>query len=123
MARILVVDDSATEMFRFKEILSQHGYEVLEASNGADGVTLALVEQPDLVLMDVVMPEVNGYQATRQIVRAQQQKQIPVVMVSTKDQAVDREWATRQGAVEYLIKPVDEQQLLDIIARYTHQVS
>ena len=67
MARILIVDDSPTEMYRFKEILNKHGFEVLEASNGADGVTLAQAEQPDLVLMDVVMPGVNGFQATRQI--------------------------------------------------------
>ena len=61
MARILIVDDSPTETFRFKEILTKHGYDVLEASNGADGVTLAKAEQPDLVLMDVVMPGVNGF--------------------------------------------------------------
>ncbi|MCP6547915.1 response regulator, partial [Klebsiella pneumoniae] len=79
--------DSPTETFRFKEILTKHGYDVLEASNGADGVTLAKAEQPDLVLMDVVMPGVNGFQATRQITRDEDTKHIPVVIVSTKDQA------------------------------------
>ena len=67
MARILIVDDSPTETFRFREILTKHGYEVLEATNGADGVTMAQAELPDLVLMDVVMPGMNGFQATRQI--------------------------------------------------------
>ncbi|NHB57620.1 response regulator [Acinetobacter shaoyimingii] len=118
MARILVVDDSPTEMFRFKEILTKHGYEILEATNGADGVTLANAERPDLVLMDVVMPGVNGFQATRQIARGEFTKHIPVVIVSTKDQDTDRVWGKRQGASDYLTKPVDEAQLIDVIKKY-----
>ncbi|WP_396232463.1 PleD family two-component system response regulator [Acinetobacter baumannii] len=118
MARILIVDDSPTETFRFKEILTKHGYDVLEASNGADGVTLAKAEQPDLVLMDVVMPGVNGFQATRQITRDEDTKHIPVVIVSTKDQATDRVWGNRQGAIDYLIKPIEEKQLIDVIKQF-----
>lgn len=118
MARILIVDDSPTETFRFKEILKKYGYETLEASNGEDGVILTKTEQPDLVLMDVVMPGVNGFQATRQISRAPDTKHIPVVIVSTKDQATDRLWGTRQGAKDYLVKPVDEYQLIDTIKQY-----
>ena len=115
MARILVVDDSPTEMFRFKEILNKHGFEVLEATNGADGVTMAQAELPDLVLMDVVMPGMNGFQATRQISKGKDTQHIPVVIVSTKDQATDRVWGKRQGACDYLTKPIDEQQLIDVI--------
>lgn len=118
MARILIVDDSPTETFRFKEILTKHGYDVLEASNGADGVTLAKAEQHDLVLMDVVMPGVNGFQATRQITRDEDTKHIPVVIVSTKDQATDRVWGKRQGAIDYLIKPIEEKQLIDVIKQF-----
>ncbi|EPJ7195459.1 response regulator [Acinetobacter baumannii] len=118
MARILIVDDSPTETFRFKEILTKHGYDVLEASNGADGVTLAKAEQPDLVLMDVVMPGVNGFQATRQITRDEDTKHIPVVIVSTKDQATDRVWGKSQGAIDYLIKPIEEKQLIDVIKQF-----
>lgn len=118
MARILIVDDSPTETFRFKEILTKHGYDVLEASNGADGVTLAKAEQPDLVLMDVVMPGVNGFQATRQITRDEDTKHIPVVIVSTKDQATDRVWGKRQGAIDYLIKPIEENQWIDVIKQF-----
>ncbi|ELW9539246.1 response regulator [Acinetobacter baumannii] len=118
MARILIVDDSPTETFCFKEILTKHGYDVLEASNGADGVTLAKAEQPDLVLMDVVMPGVNGFQATRQITRDEDTKHIPVVIVSTKDQATDRVWGKRQGAIDYLIKPIEEKQLIDVIKQF-----
>ena len=118
MARILVVDDSPTEMFRFKEILAKHGFDILEAFNGADGVTLAQAELPDLVLMDVVMPGVNGFQATRQIARGEKTKHIPVVIVSTKDQDTDRVWGKRQGAIDYLTKPIDENQLIDVIKQY-----
>ncbi len=115
MARILIIDDSPTETFRFKEILTKHGYEVLEATNGADGVTMAQAELPDLVLMDVVMPGMNGFQATRQISKGKETQHIPVVIVSTKDQATDRVWGKRQGASDYLTKPIDEQQLIDVI--------
>ena len=118
MARILIVYDSPTEMFRFREILSKHGYEVLEATNGADGVTLAQAELPDLVLMDVVMPGVNGFQATRQIARGAVTKHIPIVIVSTKDQDTDRVWGKRQGACDYLTKPIDETQLINVIKQY-----
>lgn len=115
MARILVVDDSPTEGFRFREILQRHGHQVIEASNGADGVTMSRTEKPDLVLMDVVMPGMNGFQATRQITRHPETSSIPVVIVSTKDQETDRVWGKRQGASDYLTKPVDETNLLRVI--------
>lgn len=118
MVSILIIDDSPTETFRFKEILTKHGFATLEATNGADGVTLAKSAQPDLVLMDVVMPGVNGFQATRQITRTPETKHIPVVIVSTKDQATDRLWGKRQGAKDYLVKPVDEEKLIDTIKQY-----
>jgi twitching motility two-component system response regulator PilH len=115
MARILVVDDSPTETFRFREILQRHGHEVIEASNGADGVAVARAEIPDLILMDVVMPGMNGFQATRQITRGTETVHIPVVIVSTKDQETDRVWGRRQGARDYLTKPIDEAALMQVI--------
>jgi len=115
MAKILVVDDSPTETFRFREILQRHGHSVLEATNGADGVAMTLSEKPDLVLMDVVMPGMNGFQATRQITRGTETGHIPVVIVSTKDQETDRVWGKRQGARDYLTKPVDEGHLIRVI--------
>lgn len=115
MARILVVDDSPTEMFRFREILQRNGHEVLEASNGADGVAMARAELPDMVLMDVVMPGMNGFQATRQITRGAETSSIPVVIVSTKDQETDRVWGKRQGARDYLTKPIEEGALMRVI--------
>ncbi len=111
MARILVVDDSPTETEAFRQILEKNGHEVLNATNGADGVALAHQEKPDLILMDIVMPGLNGFQATRQLTRSQETKHIPVVIVTTKDQETDRVWGKRQGASGYLVKPVTEQRL------------
>lgn len=118
MQRILIVDDSPTEVFHFKEILTKHGFDVIEAMNGTDGIALALAELPDLVLMDVVMPGVNGFQATRQIAHNTMTKHIPIVIISTKDQATDRVWGKRQGAIDYLTKPVDENQLIGTVKTY-----
>lgn len=115
MARILIVDDSPTETYRFKEILERNGHQVLEATNGADGVAVARAELPDLVLMDVVMPGINGFQATRQITKGADTAHIPVVIVTTKDQETDRVWGKRQGASDYLTKPVDEGLLMNVI--------
>lgn len=120
MTNILIIDDSPTETFRFKEILTKHGFDTLEAVNGEDGVTLAKSAQPDLILMDVVMPGVNGFQATRQITRDPATKHIPVIIVSTKDQATDRLWGKRQGAKDYLVKPVDETKLIETIQSHLH---
>lgn len=116
MARILIVDDSPTETYRFREILEKHGHKVLEATNGADGVATARAELPDLVLMDVVMPGLNGFQATRQLSKGEDTAHIPIVIVTTKDQETDRVWGKRQGASDYLTKPVDESLLMQTIA-------
>ncbi len=115
MARILIVDDSPTEVRKTSSILAKHNHEVITADNGADGVAMAKKEQPDLVLMDVVMPGLNGFQATRQLTRAPETAEIPVVIVTTKDQETDRVWGTRQGAKGYLVKPVNEDALIKTI--------
>lgn len=115
MARILVIDDSPTETYRFREILQRNGHEVMEAANGADGISVARAEVPDLILMDVVMPGINGFQATRQLTRGAETKHIPIVIVSTKDQETDRVWGKRQGARDYLTKPIQEESLMRVI--------
>ena len=115
MPRILVVDDSPTEVFRFKEILNKYGYEVIEAMNGEEGIQMAKIILPDLILMDIVMPGINGFQATRQITRDNLTKHIPIIIVSTKDQETDRVWGKRQGAVDYLTKRIGEKQLINAI--------
>ncbi len=115
MARILIVDDSPTEIRKISTILEKHNHEVITADNGADGVAVARSEQPDLILMDVVMPGLNGFQATRQLTRAPETADIPVIIVTTKDQETDRVWGTRQGAKGYLVKPVSEDSLTQTI--------
>lgn len=112
MARILVVDDSPTETHVFVNVLSKHGHDVMTAASGGDGIDMAGTEQPDVILMDVVMPGMNGFQATRQITRNSGTSHIPVIIVSSKGQDADRVWGVRQGASEYLTKPIDEKSLM-----------
>jgi twitching motility two-component system response regulator PilH len=115
MARVLIVDDSPTETYTLKTMLEGKGYEVLTADNGADGVALARQELPDVVLMDIVMPGLNGFQATRQLTKDSQTAHIPVIIVTTKDQETDKVWGQRQGAKGYLVKPVDEAELVKTV--------
>ena len=115
MARILIEDDSPTEVRKMTSILKKHNHEVTNADNGADGVAVARQQHPDLVLMDVVMPGLNGFQATRQLTRGKDTADIPVIIVTTKDQETDRVWGTRQGAKGYLVKPIAEADLIKTI--------
>ena len=115
MAKILVVDDSPTQLTNLVKIVQGQGHDVVTATNGMEGIEKARQEQPDLILMDVVMPELNGFQATRKITRDPATEQIPVILVTTKDQETDRVWGTRQGAKGYLVKPVNEDDLIKTI--------
>ncbi|MEM7078516.1 MAG: response regulator [Pseudomonadota bacterium] len=115
MARILVVDDSPTETHQMVNTLARQGHQVLTAATGSDGVSMASMEQPDIILMDVVMPGINGFQATRQITRNNETRHIPVIIVSSKSQDADRVWGERQGACGYLTKPVDDRTLIEAV--------
>lgn len=110
--KILVVDDSPTERTFLEGTLVKAGYTVVHASSGEDGVEAAKREQPDLVLMDVVMPGLNGFQATRAITREESTKHIPVFICTTKDQETDKIWGMRQGAKDYIVKPVNAAELI-----------
>ncbi len=112
MSHILVVDDSATDQYALRSILEKHGFQVSVASNGREGVTMARQLMPDLILMDVVMPELNGFQATRELTRNEETGSIPVIMVTSKDAPTDTVWAKRQGALDYVVKPAKEKDLL-----------
>ena len=112
MAKILIVDDSPTEMHILKSAVEEAGHVVITADTGEDGVTRATEDKPDLVLMDVVMPGMNGFQATRKISKNPDTSSIPIVMVTTKDQRTDKEWGLRQGATAYLVKPVNKKDLV-----------
>jgi twitching motility two-component system response regulator PilH len=110
--KILVVDDSPTDRQFMLETLAKKGYQVVTAENGEDAIVKAKAELPDLILMDVVMPGLNGYQATRSITRDEATKHIPVIMCTSKGADTDKIWGMRQGANDYLVKPVDAAQLL-----------
>ncbi len=112
MTTILIVDDAPTETHILKTLLEKEGYTTLLADDGEKGVAEAKQGQPDLILMDVVMPGLNGFQATRQLSRDPETKAIPVIMVTTKDQETDKAWGKRQGAREYIVKPVATKELL-----------
>jgi twitching motility two-component system response regulator PilH len=109
---VLVVDDSPTERYFLTDLLRKNGFEVLSAESGEEGVAKAKAEKPDLILMDVVMPGLNGFQATRTLSRDPTTQGIPVIMCTTKNQETDRVWGLRQGAVDYLVKPVVAEELL-----------
>lgn len=112
MRRILLVEDSPTQAYATTKVLERNGYEVIVANNGEDGVARARSHAPDLVIMDVVMPGANGFQATRAIAGHKETENIPVVMLTSKSEVTDKLWALRQGALGYLVKPVQEQELL-----------
>ena len=115
MAKILVVDDSPSEMAKFRDILTRHQNEVIEAHTGEDGIQKANEFFPDVILMDVVMPEMNGFQATRKLTRDPKTSHIPIIIISTKNQEADRVWGKRQGARDYLSKPITEEALITVI--------
>ncbi|WP_454258131.1 twitching motility response regulator PilH [Pseudoxanthomonas mexicana] len=117
MAKILIVDDSPSQLLGIQRIVEKLGHESITAEDGAAGVEVAKRELPDMVMMDVVMPNLNGFQATRTLSREATTKHIPVILVTTKDQDTDRIWGLRQGAKAYLTKPFSEDELAEVIER------
>jgi twitching motility two-component system response regulator PilH len=115
MARILIVDDSPSQLLGIKRIVEKLGHETVTADDGAAGVEAAKRERPDLILMDVVMPNLNGFQATRTISKDPEMAHIPIVLVTTKDQETDKVWGIRQGAKAYVTKPIKEEELVSVL--------
>ncbi|MBT9612399.1 MAG: response regulator [Burkholderiales bacterium] len=116
MSKIMVVDDSPTERHFLGELLTKQGYQVVMAESGEEAMEKAKQLKPDLILMDVVMPGLNGFQATRAITKAEETKNIPVIMCTSKGQETDKVWGMRQGARDYVVKPVNKDDLLRKIA-------
>ena len=113
---VLIIDDSPTERHLLSQILAGGGYQVSTADSGEEGIERARQIKPDLILMDVVMPGTNGFQATRSLAKDEATKDIPVIICTTKNQETDRVWGLRQGAQAYVTKPVDGPSLLAMIA-------
>ncbi|MCB1734717.1 MAG: response regulator [Gammaproteobacteria bacterium] len=112
MTHVLIVDDSPTEVHVVKTMLTKHGFQVSVAGSGEEGIERAKELLPDIILMDIVMPGMNGFQATRKLSNDAATSHIPIIVVTTKDQDTDRMWALRQGAKDYLSKPVEEDELI-----------
>lgn len=118
MSMILIVDDSPTDAYLVKNILESNGYQTSEASSGEDAISKAKELKPNLILMDVVMPGLNGFQATRKITKDPSLGSIPVVIISSKNMESDRAWGLMQGAKEFLVKPIKQDELLETIHKF-----
>src|SRR4029450_10882322 len=114
--KVLIVDDSPTERHVLNEMLTKAGFEVIASDNGEDAILKAKRDRPDVILMDVVMPGLNGFQATRAISRDPETKSIPIIICTSKAQETDKIWGMRQGARDYVVKPVNRDELLAKIA-------
>lgn len=112
---VLVVDDSPTDLHLINGYLESNGYTTLNATSGEEAIQKASTERPDLILMDVVMPGMNGFQATRSLSKNPETRDIPVIVVTSKSQETDKIWAMRQGARDFVSKPVDEKTLIGMI--------
>jgi len=112
MARILLIEDSPTERAVLTQMLQRHGHEAVPAGSAEEGLEMARQLRPDLVLMDVVLPGMSGFQATRALSRDEATRNIPVLIVSTKSMETDMAWGMRQGATDYIVKPPREDALI-----------
>ena len=116
MSKILIVDDSPTQLFSLRQIVEKAGHQTVTAESGEKALELAADEKPAVILMDIVMPGMSGYQAKRKLGREEATRNIPVIFVSTKDGEADRAWGLRLGATEYVTKPVNPNTLLTAIS-------
>ena len=112
---VLIVDDSATDTHLLSEMLKKNGYSILTATSGEEAINKAKKDKPDLILMDIVMPGMSGFEATRAITKDPETASIPVIVCSTKGQETDKAWGLRQGAKDYIVKPVSEKVLMEKI--------
>jgi twitching motility two-component system response regulator PilH len=119
MYRILVVEDSPTALYVVSDMLIKDGYEVIKATDGEEALRLAAQEKPNLILLDVILPKLNGYQVCRQIKAAPETQHIPVVMITSKSKSTDRNWGIEQGADGYVVKPVDAVALRAVIGQFS----
>lgn len=116
---VLLVEDSPTDVHVIREMLTTAGYDVVTVESAEEALESCKSARPDAVLMDIILPNMSGFEATRKLKKGDQTKDIPVIMISTKNQDTDRVWAFRQGALGYLQKPIDKKHLLDTLTECT----
>ncbi len=116
--KILVVDDSSTQLKHIEDIIRKAGYTVLTASSGKEAIEVSKQEKPDLIFLDIIMPDMDGFEACRLITRDDVTKNIPVVVLTSKNQKADRMWAQMQGASEFISKPYKAEQIIDAINKF-----
>jgi twitching motility two-component system response regulator PilH len=116
--KILIVDDSPVELANLRSLLSDHGYDTVTATTGREAVDRALAESPSLILLDILMPDMDGYEACRRLRADAKTKTIPVVFVSSKNQKADQIWATMQGAKALVGKPYTPEQILQTVRAF-----
>jgi twitching motility two-component system response regulator PilH len=116
MAKILIVDDSPVQLFHLRQLLEESGHQAVTAESGEQALELAADQRPEVILMDIVMPGMSGYSATRRLSKSRCTQHIPVIFVSSRDSEADRSWGLRQGAREYVTKPVNPNILLTAIS-------
>jgi twitching motility two-component system response regulator PilH len=117
VATILIIDDSPTDVRVFTTLLERAGHQVVAVSTAEEGIERVRADMPDLVIMDVIMPGMNGFQATRTLTRDPKTQSVPIVMITTKSMETDRVWGLRQGAKDFMVKPVAESELLGRIQK------
>lgn len=118
MKKVLVVDDTAAHLQQMKEIVSEAGYQVITATSGREAVERTRSEKPNMVFLDIVMDDLDGYGACREITQDAETKEIPVVFVSTKNQRADKIWAEKQGAKALISKPIDSAEIIKNLNTY-----
>jgi twitching motility two-component system response regulator PilH len=116
--KVLIVDDSPAQLSQLREIVKAQGCQIIEATSGREAVDKAIAENPDLIFLDIIMDDLDGYGACREILNNSSTENIPIVFVSTKKQRADKLWAARQGAKDLISKPYENQEIIDAINKY-----
>lgn len=121
MVDILVVEDSPTVQYVLADMLINGGYRVLKAADGEEALRVAIEQQPQLILLDVILPKLNGYQVCRQLKANPETAHIPIIMITSKSKDSDRHWAIEQGADDYIVKPFESRAVLETVGRFAPQ--